>query len=192
MADPTTPPTESPDTSDTPKQKKAAERIADLEAQLALMADGAARAEKAEAALADATSRTTALEKRVASLADSLGDAIDSRLGPLLARLESSTEDAQRAIDTTPAKLVGSLMLDDRMSEADILAKVRAMRDGKIAPDVATRFRTDARMWPDRGTPLAEKHEGKTIPLRTEVTREDFSPESLAHHIASGALIPIA
>jgi hypothetical protein len=33
---------------------------------------------------------------------------------------------------------------------------------------------------------------GTTIPLRTEVTRADFSPESLDQHIATGALIPIA
>lgn len=189
MADPTTP-AESTDNQEAPK-KKAPERLAELETKLAQVSDAAAqssaRAEKAEAALADAASRTAALEGRVASLTEFL----DAKLAPLLAKLDDG-EDPLRAIDTTPAKHVGSIMLDDRMSETEILTRVRAIRAGKLAPDTATRFRTDARMWPDRGTRLAELHAGKTIPLRTEVARDDFTPESLEHHIGSGALIPIA
>lgn len=188
MPDPTTTPdplilTPEVTEPEAPRQpKKAAERIADLEAQLALMNETAAQnAEKA-------AERIQTLERNL----DGFARGLDEKLGPLLARLGASPEDVQKAIDTTPARQVGNLMLDDRMSEAEILERVRAIRSGKLAPDKATRFRTDARIYPDAGTPLHAKHAGTTIPLRTEVTRADFSPESLDQHIASGALIPIA
>jgi len=188
MPDPTTTPdplilTPEVTEPEAPRQpKKAAERIADLEAQLALMNETAAQnAEKA-------AERIQTLERNL----DGFARGLDEKLGPLLARLGASPEDVQKAIDTTPARQVGNLMLDDRMSEAEILERVRAIRAGKLAPDKATRFRTDARIYPDAGTPLHAKHAGTTIPLRTEVTRADFSPESLDQHIASGALIPIA
>jgi hypothetical protein len=176
-----------------PRQpKKAAERITDLEAQLAAMnetaAQNAARAVEAEAKLDETADRIRTIERNL----DGFARGLDEKLGPLLARLGASPEDVQKAIDTTPARQVGNLMLDDRMSEAEILERVRAIRSGKLAPDKATRFRTDARIYPDKDTPLHARHAGTTIPLRTEVTRADFSPESLDHHIATGALIPIA
>ena len=172
-------PTTTPDTTllpipevtepEAPRQpKKAAERIADLEQQLAIMGEAAAlNAEKA-------AERIQTLERNL----DGFARGLDEKLGPLLARLGASPEDVQKAIDTTPARQVGNLMLDDRMSEAEILERVRAIRSGKLAPD--------------KDTPLHARHAGTTIPRRTEVMRADFSPESLDHHIATGALIPIA
>lgn len=189
-------PTTTPDTTlplapevtepEAPRQpKKAAERIADLEQQLALMNETAAQNATRAVETAD---RIRTIERNL----DGFARGLDEKLGPLLARLGASPEDVQKAIDTTPARPLGQLLLDDRMSEAEILERVRAIRAGKLAPDKATRFRTDARIYPDRETPLHAKHAGTTIPLRTEVTRADFSPESLDQHIATGALIPIA
>lgn len=130
--------------------------------------------------------RVAELEAQLAATTEAIG-----RLERLVERI-AGEPDPQRAIDTTPARQVGSLMLDDRMSEEEILQRVRAIRAGKLAPDKASRFRVEGRIWPDQGSALAKKHGSSTIPLRTEVTREDFSEASLVHHIASGALIPIA
>jgi DNA-binding transcriptional MerR regulator len=184
MPDPTTTPdplipTPEVTEPEAPRQpKKTAERIADLEQQIAELREQAAAPRPAPSLAHDAGA------VRLSELTE--------RLAAIEAAMQRPAEDVQKAIDTTPARQVGNLMLDDRMSEAEILERVRAIRSGKLAPDKATRFRTDARIYPDAGTPLHAKHAGTTIPLRTEVTRADFSPESLDQHIATGALIPIA
>jgi hypothetical protein len=198
MPDPTTTPDLLPLTPEVtepeaPRQpKKTAERITDLEAQLA---ESATRQQSLEAQVASLLEQVTA-PRAAPSPAPDAGTVrlfeLAERLGAIEAAMQRPAEDVQKAIDTTPARQVGNLMLDDRMSEAEILERVRAIRSGKLAPDKATRFRTDARIYPDPGTPLHATHAGTTIPLRTEVTRADFSPESLDQHIATGALIPIA
>lgn len=196
MPEPTTPdllPVPEVTEPEAPRQpKKTAERITDLEAQLA---ESATRQRSLEAQVASLLEQVTA-PRPAPSLAPDAGTArlfeLAERLGAIEAAMQRPAEDVQKAIDTTPARQVGNLMLDDRMSEAEILERVRAIRAGKLAPDKATRFRTDARIYPDPGTPLHAKHAGSTIPLRTEVVRADFSPASLDRHIASGALIPIA
>lgn len=198
MPDPTTTPDPLPipevTEPEAPRQpKKTAERIADLEAQLA---ESATRQQSLEAQVASLLEQVTAPRAAPSSAPDAGAVRLfelAERLGAIEAAMQQRpAEDVQKAIDTTPARQVGNLMLDDRMSEAEILERVRAIRSGKLAPDKATRFRTDARIYPDKDTPLHAKHAGTTIPLRTEVTRADFSPESLAQHIASGALVPIA
>lgn len=97
-------------------------------------------------------------------------------------REEQATRAAQAAVSTTPARVIGSLTITDRMSEEEILRQIRAARAGHIPFEDAKRFRTIARIFPPAA--LKEKYPGGTLPLGTEIDREAFSVEDLEHYLA--------
>src|SRR5262245_19129042 len=116
------------------KPKKAAERIAELEAHLAELARQNEELRGAAAKdIGELRERSTKLEGTVSDLLE------QTRLAVLLASERQSeqtaeqTAEAQKAADASPPRSIGNMVIDDRMSEAQILAQVRAMRAGKIA-----------------------------------------------------------
>jgi hypothetical protein len=123
-----------------------------------------------------------------------------------LAGLEAKYEELRRKFDSLggaqPADIgtaqldngevhLGNITITNRTARADVMRQFDALREGKIPVGEAQRFRVDARLKLDGKSETAKKWAGQSVPLKTEVTRDDFTPESLEHHYKSGALIPI-